>query len=239
MFFQEDQLMSLEMQLKDVALPVRQTWFEECLRLRRRRMRHVWMDTPVARLFTPQEEWSNLRSRALQKGIQKALRERARAEDVEALLQPEWHHDALRNQLLRMRLGFSAGDLSDAVAALETDSRGKILADTLEQALQIQLALEALRELASSKEVKKAQQEAERLEKESRVWQCQNCTFFNSALSSTCAVCDFGWTGQRECPPDKWCCTPATGGCTFFNPKTLFYCEVCSRARPDLASLSF
>ena len=54
MFFQEDQLMALEMQLKDIALPVRQAWFEECLRLRRRRMRHVWMDTPVARLFTPQ-----------------------------------------------------------------------------------------------------------------------------------------------------------------------------------------
>merc|ERR1719491_1012307 len=129
MFFQEDQLMALEMQLKDIALPARQAWFEECLRLRRRRMRHVWMDTPVARLFTPQEEWTGLRSRALQKGIQRALRERARVEDVEALLQPEWRHDALRNHLLRMRLGFSAGDLSEAVRALGVDSKGMILAD--------------------------------------------------------------------------------------------------------------
>merc|ERR1719313_2378705 len=101
-----------------------------------------------------------------------------------------------------------------------------ISSTSLEDALQIQSALKALREQAS-------------LEKANRVWQCQNCTFFNSALSSTCAVCDYGWTGQRECPPDKWCCTPATGGCTFFNPKTLFYCDVCSRARPDLATLSF
>merc|ERR1711959_515588 len=193
-------------------------------------MRHVWMDTPVARLFTPQEEWASLRARALQTGIQRALRERARVEDVEVLLQPEWHHDALRNQLLRMRLGFSAGDLSDAVQALGTDSRGMIPAETLEKAFQIQSALQALKELAGLKEAKKAQKEAERLEKASRVWQCQNCTFINSALSSTCAVCDFGWTGQRECPQDKWCCTPATGGCTFFNPKTLFYCDVCSRA---------
>jgi len=239
MFFPEDQLMALEQQLKDAALPVRQAWFEECLRLRRRRLRHVWMDTPLARLFTPQEEWTGLRSRALQKGIQRALRERARIEDVETLLQPEWRHDALRNQLLRMRLGFSAGDLSDAVRAFTTDGRGMIPAEALEQALQVRSALTALKELASVKEAKKAQQEAEQLEKASRVWQCQNCTFFNSALSSTCAVCDFGWTGQRECPPDKWCCTPSTGGCTFFNPKTLFYCDVCARARPDLASMTF
>lgn len=239
MFFQENQLMALEMQLKDIPLPVRQAWFEECLRLRRRRMRNVWMDTPVARLFTPQEEWTTLRAAALQKGIQKALRTTARLEDVEALLQPEWHHDALRNQLLRMRLGFSAGDLSDAVRALAIDSRGVILADALEKALEIQSALKALKETAGLKAAKKAQEEAERLEKANRVWLCQNCTFVNSALSSTCAVCDFGWTGQRECPPDKWCCTPSTGGCTFFNSKTLFYCDVCSRARPDLASLTF
>lgn len=155
------------------------------------------------------------------------------------LLQPEWHHDTLTNQLLRMRLGFSAGDLSDAVRALETDSRGMILADALEKSLQIRHALQALKELSSLKEAKKAQEEAERLEKANRVWQCQNCTFINSALSSTCAVCDFGWTGQRECPPDKWCCTPSTGGCTFFNAKSLFYCDVCGRACPDLASFSF
>eukprot|EP00427_Karlodinium_veneficum_P040120 CAMPEP_0169275818 /NCGR_PEP_ID=MMETSP1016-20121227/52618_1 /TAXON_ID=342587 /ORGANISM="Karlodinium micrum, Strain CCMP2283" /LENGTH=86 /DNA_ID=CAMNT_0009362785 /DNA_START=1 /DNA_END=258 /DNA_ORIENTATION=+ len=84
------------------------------------------MDTPVAKLFTPQEEWSGLRFRAMQKGIQRALRERARIEDVEMLLQPEWRHDALRNHFLRMRLGFSAGDLSDAVKALDVDDRGLI-----------------------------------------------------------------------------------------------------------------
>ena len=39
----------------------------------------------------------------------------------------------------------------------------------------------------------------------------RNCSFMNSALSSTCAVCDYGWTGQRECPSDKWCCTASTG----------------------------
>lgn len=38
-----------------VPLHVRQNWFEELLRLRRRRARFLWLDTPVAKLFTPQD----------------------------------------------------------------------------------------------------------------------------------------------------------------------------------------
>ena len=34
-------------------------------------------------------------------------------------------------------------------------------------------------------------------------------------------------------------CAGELGGCTFFNPKTSFYCEMCNRARPDTASLKF
>jgi len=240
MFFPEEQLAALEKQLQDVPLHVRQAWFEECLRLRRRRTRHVWMDTPVAKLFTPQEEWRTLRARALLEGIRRALKEKARVQDVELLhLQGDWVHDALRNQLLRMRLGFSAGDLYDAVRALEADDRGLIRGETVRQALQVEEALRALKDMEGFKAAKRAQEEQERQDKANRVWQCQNCTFMNSALSSTCAVCDFGWTGQRECPPDKWCCAAGAGGCTFFNPKGLYYCSVCGRARPDLQSMSF
>ena len=41
-----------------VPLHLRQSWFEELLRLRRRRARFLWLDTPLAKLFTPQE-WSS------------------------------------------------------------------------------------------------------------------------------------------------------------------------------------
>jgi len=204
MFFREDQLVALELQLKDVPLQLRQAWFEECLRLRRRRARYLWMDTPVARLFTPQEEWSTLRSHALLKALRVALREKARLEDVEALERAEWGYDALRNHLLRMRLGFAASDLQEAVSSLSVSSQGSISKDTVEEALQVQEALRALRDLEGLKAARRAQAEAERMDKASRVWQCQNCTFMNSALSATCAVCDFGWTGQRECPADKY-----------------------------------
>ena len=66
-------------------------------------------------------------------------------------------------------------------------------------------------------------------------WTCHNCSFINSVYNTTCVYCDFNWEGRRECPSDKWTCTE----CTFFNPKTLFYCEICSKSRPDLASVRF
>lgn len=239
MFFRDDELASLELQLKDVPLFQRQTWFEECLRLRRRRARYIWLDTPVARLFTPQEEWASIRSKALMKILQRALREKSRSEDVKALLQPEWSHDALRNFLLHLRLGLSASDLQIVVEALPVDGRGVILGEVVEEALKVKEAVKTLTVLEGQRVARQAQDELERQEKENRVWQCQNCTFINSAMCATCAVCDYGWTGQRECPPDKWCCTASTGGCTFFNPKTFYYCDVCGRARPDLSSLCF
>jgi hypothetical protein len=71
------------------------------------------------------------------------------------------------------------------------------------------------------------------------MWRCNNCTFINSIHNNTCVVCELGWTGRREVPPDKWMCSGEYGGCTFFNAKTQFYCEICSRARPDLATVRF
>merc|ERR1712137_868948 len=66
-------------------------------------------------------------------------------------------------------------------------------------------------------------------------WMCQNCTYINSIHNHSCSMCEYGWTGMRECPSDKWECM----GCTFYNPKTQFYCEVCDKARADLASVRF
>ena len=42
--------------ISQVPLHLRQSWFEELLRLRRRRARFLWLDTPLAKLFTPQDD---------------------------------------------------------------------------------------------------------------------------------------------------------------------------------------
>ena len=66
-------------------------------------------------------------------------------------------------------------------------------------------------------------------------WTCARCTLVNSVHNKTCVGCEYGWDGQRRCPSDKWAC-PA---CTVFNPKVLYYCDVCNRARPDLSTVKF
>merc|ERR1712087_320987 len=101
-------------------------------------------------------EWATLHSRSMLMGIQRALHERARIEDVEALAHVDWSHDALRNQLLRMRLGFSAGDLSNAVTALgELGSGCTIRKDVIEDALQLQEALRIQRDNEGARAAKR------------------------------------------------------------------------------------
>jgi len=70
-------------------------------------------------------------------------------------------------------------------------------------------------------------------------WICRRCTVMNAATSTVCSVCEAGWTGVLECPPDKWACSVESGGCSYFNPKTTFYCVMCNRARPDLMHVRF
>merc|ERR1739848_329245 len=98
----------------------------------------------------------------------------ARVEDVETLLQSEWTYDALQSHLLRMRLGFSAGDLHDAVKSMEVNSRVLIPCEAVQEALLVQEALQALRDLAGLRAARKAQEPADELDKARRVWQCRN-----------------------------------------------------------------
>mmetsp|Transcript_38587 Transcript_38587/g.119257 ORF Transcript_38587/g.119257 Transcript_38587/m.119257 type:complete len:640 (-) Transcript_38587:150-2069(-) len=86
-------------------------------------------------------------------------------------------------------------------------------------------------------------------------WPCPTCTFINEGTSRYCAMCntdsgrDVGGadaaasaaalTGHMEVPEGYWVCAPEKGGCSKFNPNSQFYCEVCDRSRPDLATLRF
>lgn len=92
-------------------------------------------------------------------------------------------------------------------------------------------------------------------------WQCEVCTFINdSRAQAMCEVCmapnprplraagggggggaagmdPFG--GGFECPEGYWVCSVEHGGCSKFNPNAVFYCQVCEKARPNLASVRF
>jgi hypothetical protein len=91
-------------------------------------------------------------------------------------------------------------------------------------------------------------------------WQCAVCTFINdSRAQPMCEVCMAPnprplkavgggggagggvdpFSGGFECPEGYWVCSVEHGGCSKFNPNSVFYCQVCEKARPNLASVRF
>eukprot|EP01061_Rhynchopus_euleeides_P007779 TRINITY_DN1682_c1_g1_i2.p1 TRINITY_DN1682_c1_g1~~TRINITY_DN1682_c1_g1_i2.p1 ORF type:complete len:3842 (+),score=1703.90 TRINITY_DN1682_c1_g1_i2:1018-11526(+) len=229
MYYSDSELRVLEETLRCATLPDRRAFFFEALRLRQRQ-RGMFTDTPVERLFTPAEEWHLIRTRGQIEYIGNALKVSAsKGVDVREAFSRHSTDGAASPEQLYMLLqslatGLSPGDVQNVVGTFPADTT------TLPQFLEA---------FGLPLDLQPAKPEAPAPELERGHWACQGCTFINDPLSTSCMICGFGMAGTRECPQDKWVCTPETGGCGLFNPKSLFYCEVCSRARPDLATVSF
>lgn len=72
MYYKDNELEILEEALAGAPLEMRKQFFEDCLRLRRHE-RNVWDDTPLAKIFTPQEEWHMIRARAVLQQVTVAI----------------------------------------------------------------------------------------------------------------------------------------------------------------------
>lgn len=91
-------------------------------------------------------------------------------------------------------------------------------------------------------------------------WACGVCTLVNEPSLPMCGACGTpnpnalasasasgggagsggdGGGGHWDCPEGHWTCSVEQGGCSKYNPNSAFYCQVCDRARPNLASLRF
>ena len=134
-----------------------------------------------------------------------------------------------------MRLGFSPANCYEIAKYVDSAHRGRVTMAQVARALGLPTAGE-VQQTIRDRLLRQQLREAVRGVKLG-CWQCKVCTFVNSGDSTTCVACDCDWTGRRGCPPDKWVCAAEKGGCTYFNPNSLFYCEMCGRARPDLASV--
>jgi len=233
MYYTNEELERLALGLHDASLADRVAFFEECLRLRRRE-RNQWTDTPLARVLVAESAWADLSARAQLDAFNAALRRLKGRDPVAMFSRFDSDGDGVLNyaELQRcfdaLRLGFSAREIADIVRFADKEGSGRITFDAFCKTFYIPETAEA--------------PTSEMLEKtlsESQFWQCSNCTFLNAVEDTTCIMCEHGWTGRREVPRDQWMCAGEQGGCTFFNPKTMFYCEMCNRARPDVASLKF
>jgi hypothetical protein len=208
------------------------------------RDRHLWGDTPLARLFAPQEEWRLLPARAVVEQARVAIKRAIASRgvdpyDVFARLDADHDGAVTYEQVQRLfewlRLGFSPGDCYEVARMADPQGSGLVTLAQLQNVLALatpDTVSAQLRELELKRQVRQALKGAT-----VGRWQCRNCSYINVPTDTTCAICEYGWTGQRECPRDKWVCASEKGGCTFFNPKSNFYCEMCNRSRPDLANI--
>ncbi len=142
----------------------------------------------------------------------------------------------LRSLLEGLKLGFSPGQLTSAIRSIDKGRTGSVPLQQLVDQLGLRDVLAVAESSLARKSLAQELEDAERVSQR-HAWVCGNCTFINEGTVTSCAACELDSLGQRSCPPDKWVCLVTEGGCSFFNRRSLFYCEVCSRARPDLRSV--
>lgn len=230
MFFAPEEVDVLLAALEGVPVADRVAFFTETLRLRRRE-RNRWADTPLNKVLTERDAWHLLGARAKLEQFNAALIARRAVDLLATFRRFDEDNDGRLNyaELQRcfesLQLGFAPRDLAEIIPLADPTHTGYVSEEQLR-------ATFAVRETPDAAD---AMDEQADVGDEPAIWQCRNCTFINPLSERTCAVCELGWTGERECPPGKWTCE----GCTFFNPNALFYCDVCGRVRSDLSSVRF
>eukprot|EP01029_Cantina_marsupialis_P025404 TRINITY_DN6726_c0_g3_i3.p1 TRINITY_DN6726_c0_g3~~TRINITY_DN6726_c0_g3_i3.p1 ORF type:complete len:891 (+),score=259.15 TRINITY_DN6726_c0_g3_i3:877-3549(+) len=234
MFYTPIQLQLLLEAMQGNSIEHRRLFFERSVRLRRRE-RHLWEDTPLAKLFTAESEWHMLPIRARLEQVFRAMVHH-KSDPISAFLKNDNDHDGILSPeeclqaLMSLGLGFAPQEMRELVGTLDHGHIGCILFDDYCGDLKVG-ELQAILEAEQAKE-----QQASMFNER---WRCMRCTYLNETTATVCSICELGWDGQRTVPTGKWMCDPETGGCTFFNPNNQFYCEMCSRSKPDLASMRF
>ncbi|GLE02888.1 hypothetical protein PINS_up011752 [Pythium insidiosum] len=290
MYYTPAELELLLTGLEKVPITLRYEFFESLLRLRRRE-RHLWGDTPLAKAFTEKDEWHLLSARARMQQFQQSLQRKKGKNKLHlatALRRFDENCDGhlTAEDVLKcfesFQLGYSSGELSEIIGliadpkafeATSGDGKRGVSMETICAAFGI--TKDAMRDALRREDEALAAQSGQgctlwncpvctygnhgsatacgacnepnpALLEDSGAggvsqqgWQCANCTFINLPTDVACAICELGMDGQRAVPRGKWVCAGEQGGCTFFNSMSNFYCEVCNRARPDLASVKF
>mmetsp|Transcript_6916 Transcript_6916/g.12436 ORF Transcript_6916/g.12436 Transcript_6916/m.12436 type:complete len:262 (+) Transcript_6916:78-863(+) len=261
MFYTEAELQLLMEGLKTAPIPDRASFFGSCHRLRRRE-RNVWGDTPLAKLFTAESDWHLLHVKALIQQMSSELqRRKASAKEMFERFGSDEVHDGgdagagdggsggagggagegegeggtlqlagLQRLCAALHLGFSPGDVTLIFQSM--DSQGNAKVDMHEFAKCFGLPVDAVD--VGAFDIARDDYEAA-----PKTWMCGQCGAENLTSDIMCGNCGAGWTGKRVCPPDKWECSVERGGCSFFNDKSQYYCDMCNRARPDLGTVRF
>merc|ERR1711871_1856247 len=224
MYYSDDEIEVLLDGLKGTTADQRRDFFSECLRLRQREKR-LWGETPLAKVLTEREEWGELQVRALIEQVNASLQRIADRESdghrVNAAVETAFAKAAAANDgaggitaremqalFASLGLGFSPADVAKLY------SHACAGEPTLSQA-----SFTSTFTLPLEREQDGPEPEPEQPDGlDNDMFDVDGFHLYDPSI--------------RRCPPDKWECSVARGGCSYFNPKTLFYCDMCSKVRP-------
>jgi len=235
MHYNENELIMLERALLSSSFSERKDFFTHALSLHRKE-RAIWLDTPIARIFTPSAEWHLLRPRATAEkigiAVTRAIKARKRAEFNPYVLLRQVDKDEdgyislqeLSQFYNLLNLDFSPGDYSSTLQLFPATQHG-IIVESVPAILRLPSVEQVLLMLYNVVE-----------EEGPKGWKCEICTLRNSPEAMRCGGC--GLTGPGGLPPapeGHWQCPRDT----LYNKNEEFFCSACQYGRPDYAKIRF
>lgn len=236
MYYFPNELELLLRGLESVPLGLRHEFFDCCLRLRRRE-RHLWGDTPLAKVFTAKDEWHLLGARARMQQFHQSLKRKKKLSHLATALRKfdangdgQLRGEEIVKCLESFQLGYSSGDLNEIIHLIADvsvwEAKGGIPMETICAAFHVNKSQmnEALaREDAALLAADGATQ--------AKRWPCPVCTFENDWAITNCGACQepnpFKTTEDATAAglsgPQEWRC----GNCTFINQPADVACAIC------------
>ncbi|POM80570.1 Zinc ion binding protein [Phytophthora palmivora] len=254
MYYFPNELELLLEGLATVPISLRHEFFECLLRLRRRE-RHLWGDTPLAKVFTAQSEWHLLTARARLQQFQQSLlrkqrqyqKKKEKGKELKqtmaalhlavALRRFDDNEDShltaeeLHKCFESFQLGFSSKELNEIIGLI-ADSRFTDGEKGYEQGIPIETICAAFR--ISRNEMKSAllqdDQEsaraAEGLSTEAS-WGCPVCTYVNDGAADVCGACNEPNPKHQDDDMQHQQQGWRCGNCTFINQPDDVCCAIC------------
>jgi len=196
------------------------------------------LDTPLARIFTPNTEWHLLRPRATAEkiglAVTRAVKARRKTEfnpyEIFRLVDTDGDGCISLQELSHfynlLNLDFSPADYSSTLQLFPTTQDGKITRQYLQEILRLPSEERVLEILYVATDANSANQG----------WECSVCTLRNPPEAMICGGCSLtGPGGLPPPPPGHWQCPRDT----MYNPNEEFFCQSCLFGRPDFARIRF
>uniref|UniRef100_M4BT13 ubiquitinyl hydrolase 1 n=1 Tax=Hyaloperonospora arabidopsidis (strain Emoy2) TaxID=559515 RepID=M4BT13_HYAAE len=255
MYYSPKELDMLLVGLAAVPIMLRHEFFNCLLRLRRRE-RHLWEDTPLAKVFTAQSEWHLLTARARLQQFQQSLLRKQRQykkkagtsrnpvhamatphlavalrqfdEDEDGRLTAEEIYKCLES----FHLGFSSKELNEIISLI-VDVQFTDGAENTSQELKVPLPAICASFGISSEEVKTVLiQEDQKGDCKATStiqepsWSCLVCTYLNEGEADTCEACSEANPQHHEVQQPQRQ-EWRCGNCTFINRSDDATCAIC------------